>query len=130
MVREVPMGMGVARLVLPVDVEMGVLMGVGMGVEQFPVAMGMGVLVGVGMGVLEEDGISSREKGAQRHHGQGFPEEEAGPLPQKDHGEARSQKGGNSVVGAGLGGPQFPLGQNIEGNAQPIGHKAHQQDHR
>ena len=56
------------RLILPVDMGMGVDMGVGVGVNQIPVGMKMGMGVGMVVGVLQGDGILHHQHRGADHN--------------------------------------------------------------
>lgn len=112
-----------------VDMEMAVCMRVFVGVNQFPVT----VLVRVGMlmfmGMLQGNGIQHHKYGAYDHDQQGGIKLRGGFFSQQDQAKRHSEKGSDGIVGAGFGGAQMLLCQDIKIDAEAVGDKAQRQRH-
>ncbi len=76
-------------------------------------------LVGVPMPVFSR----RRKIGAGAHERQSNSIRYCGHFAENGKGNPGANEGGKGVESAGAGGPQMPLGEDIEGNAQPIGQK-------
>lgn len=63
------------------------------------------------------------EAGAQEHEEEGQPEVPGGELPEDEDGKEYPDEGSHGVVGAGSGGPQIPLGPDVEVDTESIGHQ-------
>ncbi len=99
----------------------GVFMCVAMVPVIVPVRVFMGYcLVGMPMPVFSR----CRKIGAGAHKRQSNSKRYCGHFTENGKGNPGADEGGKSVKRAGAGGPQVPLGEDVEGNAQPIGYKA------
>ncbi len=110
-----------------VGVRMGVfpIRGVFMCVAMVPVIVPVRVFMGYCLVGMPMPVFSRRCKiGAGAHKRQSNSIRYCGHFAENGIGNPGADEGGKGVEGTGAGGPQVPLGEDVEGNAQPIGYKA------
>ena len=83
--------------------------------------------VSVGMGVFHLQRVQNHQNGTQQHYRQCQKILYCQGIVPDDAGKGCADKGGDGIVGTGLGGSEGVLGTDIAENTQPVGNKSQKQ---
>ena len=100
---------------------------VGNGMSVCHAVVGVRERVSVGMGVFRLQRVQNHQNGTQQHYRQCQKILYCQGIVPDNTGKGRADKGGDGIVGTGLGGSEGVLGTDVAENTQPVGNKSQKQ---